>query len=775
MIEPEHDQPQHHGTPESVQEAAPPPETASCFERHWTQRFAHGIYDWALENRITARELAMLRVMNSITEKPGWETEIFDDEVAASWKAEAVANERLMSLKAWNWCLRELRDKATNFARTGRVLVYDVGPTISKSKPGELVGGRLKSLVNDIVTSTDVCQSDCQLHEGDQVVNIVDPSLYSLAYGITKVLPRDESEGGGVDLHRLWEKFGKGTQSVLIPHEDIFRQARLDSERAPELLRDELLEDRPWRYSNGSQWLPCEAKFSNPDGNDCKVKIESYINNLHPTSHRQIYSAVEDIISASIQPWNDTVTFAVPGNRSWHRNRLIVGSGRAGLRIRLFELAEMTPLSPKGICWREEGNFFGELQGISDAWDTLAPETRDNALQDVIARMERAEYVLVRGGMPIGLDSYREEMQDRLAPFLHPDAGVLLSYEDWKSNVIPPRTIPWDERVPSYDSSEDEDERRPDDLEWTPSGSEATSSEQLPTCPHCTCWQSPAALIRLTRGKYARDLESNRTLNRFDDENRQAQLQRDFRNQGLQVYVRIQSIQLTPEHPRYEGSDWAVEGMLNERIVASSVYFFDMENVKADSASMSFRVQARLTSTCHARPGSEDRKSLVSLFAIDGLVSVEYPPTPTFSLTTTRFWRSFLTMTPLTRTTESPISKSSYRMGPVELRDPLKPGHVRFLTLCLADPNYRLVSTKRVVPQRLDWWMRDVFPWAHLVRKGLPAELVCQIAEEATDQVIAPQEARELWFRASREKERMMAELNSVENYLAFPDGPIAH
>lgn len=95
------------------------------------------MFDWALENRVTARELAMLRVMNSITDKPGWETKIFDDEIVASWRAGVVgsADEWLISPKAWNWCLRELRDEASGYARDGRVVVYAVGARISKSQP----------------------------------------------------------------------------------------------------------------------------------------------------------------------------------------------------------------------------------------------------------------------------------------------------------------------------------------------------------------------------------------------------------------------------------------------------------------------------------------------------------------------------------------------------------------------------------------------------------------------------------------------------------------
>ena len=47
------------------------------------------------------------------------------------------------------------------------------------------------------------------------------------------------------------------------------------------------------------------------------------------------------------------------------------------------------------------------------------------------------------------------------------------------------------------------------------------------------------------------------------------------------------------------------------------------------------------------------------------------------------------------------------RMGPLQLQDKTKPGHCRFLTLSLADPTYRLCSTRNVLPQQTDWIKGD--------------------------------------------------------------------
>jgi hypothetical protein len=62
---------------------------AVSIERKSNERFAHGFDDWD-QNWLTVREIAMLRLMNDITDKPQWNVDIFDDAVVAEWTAEAL-------------------------------------------------------------------------------------------------------------------------------------------------------------------------------------------------------------------------------------------------------------------------------------------------------------------------------------------------------------------------------------------------------------------------------------------------------------------------------------------------------------------------------------------------------------------------------------------------------------------------------------------------------------------------------------------------------------
>ena len=68
-------------------------------------------------------------------------------------------------------------------------------------------------------------------------------------------------------------------------------------------------------------------------------------------------------------------------------------------------------------------------------------------------------------------------------------------------------------------------------------------------------------------------------------------LQQRFHTEGLQIIVQVTSIDLMPNHPTYSGDrEFHVAGMLNEHIVASAVYYYDVQNI--DDAKISFEQEA---------------------------------------------------------------------------------------------------------------------------------------------------------------------------------------
>jgi hypothetical protein len=62
-----------------------------------------------------------------------------------------------------------------------------------------------------------------------------------------------------------------------------------------------------------------------------------------------------------------------------------------------------------------------------------------------------------------------------------------------------------------------------------------------------------------------------------------------FRKSGLQVIVKMASIELTPQKPCFPEGSWHVEGLMNEHICATALYYLDSENITPSS--LSFRMQ----------------------------------------------------------------------------------------------------------------------------------------------------------------------------------------
>jgi hypothetical protein len=136
---------------------------------------------------------------------------------------------------------------------------------------------------------------------------IVDPARYPLAYGVTRVLHDDV-----ITLDDCRTLVGRG--SPLILHEadpfsapeDVHQQAktmpyfpgppppRVDRHGSP-------VELPSYRWCDEKfQLLPCDLSLHHDTW-----RITSYINDLHPIQHRELYSVPEDTINQCAQPWNE--------------------------------------------------------------------------------------------------------------------------------------------------------------------------------------------------------------------------------------------------------------------------------------------------------------------------------------------------------------------------------------------------------------------------------------------------------------------------------------
>ncbi|KAJ0118767.1 hypothetical protein J7T55_013021 [Diaporthe amygdali] len=570
------------------------------FELDDLKRFRHGANDFQQAPRLTAREVAMLGVMNALTDKADWHLKVFDEEIVGRWKEEARAVP-LISDKAWDWCMAELRDKATRFEKTGRVQVLDAASRISKSDrrvPRSLIQD-LRDAVSPLLNRPNA-EKDWHPGSDDKVLNLVHPSLFPLVYGKTKVLMK----GGKVPLD--FADAGAFDGAETAPPIPVSRQ-RFRPGLGMNVQRD--------TWSQKFQWLPCEVEFTEDAGTD--VQISSYINNLHP-SHHAAYTAIEKIISLSIAPWNEVLVAAY--------------RGRTPPRILTYG-AQFTPDLPE---WHED---LFEIQRNQESDPTAyeearkmvlkyigQPETADDSAdeEDLTEESdEEPEFSIEDYGLSGVVDEFYKQ---KIRKVVHPEPGVSFSFEQWKVGLTSDAII---QRNGFYGSS------RPDHVYYP------------------------------------------------------LRIQDSFRDEGLQVIVKLASIELTPEKPRYDGGNWHIEGLLNEHIAATAIYYYDVDNLT--ESKISFRTAADLDSM-DFHYEQDDHAPIAEIFGISSGKLRQEPAIQNLGSVTTPEGRLLVFPNTL-----------QHKVEPFELIDQTRPGHRRYLVLWLVDPHYRICSTRNVPPQQESW------------------------------------------------------------------------
>lgn len=205
------------------------------------------------------------------------------------------------------------------------------------------------------------------------------------------------------------------------------------------------------------------------------------------------------------------------------------------------------------------------------------------------------------------------------------------------------------------------------------------------------------------------------------------QLQNSFREKGLQVIIRIDGIELSPENPEYTGGEWELKGMKNEHVVAVGVFSYDVENVsesriafrqETDVSPGFFRHGPNLFQTSsgyssYKQPvqekGKRDQAEAISeIFGFNAHQMCG--DNHDFTLPFQEVGEVVLSQS---RLIAFPNVMESRRM-PFRLQDATRSGHHRWITVMLVDPHYRIYSTQDVLPREANWKgglddSRDVF------------------------------------------------------------------
>ncbi|MFF4263472.1 DUF4246 domain-containing protein [Streptomyces virginiae] len=152
----------------------------------------------------------------------------------------------------------------------------------------------------------------------------------------------------------------------------------------------------------------------------------------------------------------------------------------------------------------------------------------------------------------------------------------------------------------------------------------------------------------------------------------------DLRGRRLQVIVKLATIHLTPDKPEYPGGSWHVEGMLNERIVSTGIYYWDSENIT--ESRLGFR--AALDDPNYEQNDDNGLREVYGLEDEDALNQALGS-----------------TATPAGRCLAFP-NVLQHRVGEFRLTDATRPGHRKILAFFLVDPSEKIVSTSDVPPQQ---------------------------------------------------------------------------
>ncbi|KAJ4859779.1 hypothetical protein T069G_04767 [Trichoderma breve] len=527
------------------------------------------------------REVAMMLVMEKLTDKPNWHEKVFDETIVQKWREEArtqsenglysrimegkthwntipTPQSRIISEEAFEFCIAELRNKAAYFVKTGLIPTLDSdGNAIVKSD--NLMSTELRDELKQAFETLRADQAgNVDWHPGtnDMVQNLVHPSMYPFVYNRSSFILEEQ-----VNKENAFDFVGKGE---LVP--EITRLADFGGRFINVCWRPEDRGTVPPEYrSSLYQWLPANVAFRE----DGSTEFTSYINNLHPGKYPAIYKAIEHAIDTALPAWDQCLKEDIKFDKS-------VTAGRNESRFEFISEAD---------------------DDDEDLWKTSMRYKRP--------REFRYNY----------LNRYRYGKPPQ------PSRGETLLPGQWV---------------------EDRDAILPEPMEF----------EEIDYTPP-------------------------------------QRIQEKFKEHGLQVIVKMASIELTPEKPHFPAGSWHVEGQMNERICATALFYLDSENVT--DSHLSFRMQTSAYLNERISTGQDNYNWLERVFGTrlgHGASCIQnYGDVKTCEGRVLAFPNVY-----------------QHRVSSFRLKDETKPGHRRFLALWLVDPHERIVSTANVPPQQKDWW-----------------------------------------------------------------------
>ncbi|KAG8948624.1 hypothetical protein FRC04_009388 [Tulasnella sp. 424] len=211
----------------------------------------------------------------------------------------------------------------------------------------------------------------------------------------------------------------------------------------------------------------------------------------------------------------------------------------------------------------------------------------------------------------------------------------------------------------------------------------------------------------------------------------------------VQVIVKLANIHLSPDQPEYPGGNWHVEGMANERIVASGIYYYDCSNIT--DSHITFRVAVNFEAHNYEQ-GDGD--------GIELTWGLEYGQESNQVVGAVK--------TSVNRCIAFP-NIYQHQVSSFKLVDPTKPGYRKILALFLVDPETRVPSTTDIAPQQSHWTRQALYESFvkedHSAKVPLPQELADMVAD-SVNSVMTLAEAKAYREQLMDERTALVGEVN---------------
>ncbi|KAL8896857.1 MAG: hypothetical protein Q9192_002865 [Flavoplaca navasiana] len=213
-----------------------------------------------------------------------------------------------------DWCAQEIHHRATQFQLTGFLPALDHGVYKSDAIVEPTLAEALQSSLRRLERF-----STYGSHHGPQPKVIVDPCLYPFRFGVTKYYSSPMSS-----FQQSIRLSGKGmSRNLLSPNSD----GTLDERNSYKIDN---------AFSLRYQWLPCDISFDEETGKARYVRssaissseiskdvtehrIESYINNVHPTLDHKVYTVANELLSAFVPILNSSLMHVKTSNLFYPR------------------------------------------------------------------------------------------------------------------------------------------------------------------------------------------------------------------------------------------------------------------------------------------------------------------------------------------------------------------------------------------------------------------------------------------------------------------------